>query len=316
MRLGIIGKGGSGKTTLSAALALTGAAQSQVLAIDADINQTLGPLLGFAADAITSRPSLGTNKDILRQHIRGNSARLDSADTIIKTTLPTAGGNLVRLSPTDPVLATHALWRDKLCLLPIGGFTEADIGVACYHSKTGMVELLLNHLPDTRDDLILTDFSAGADLFASGLFTRYDMLLLVIEPTRQSVQVAQQILAYSKPYDVCIHLAAHKLQSTEDMRYLHKLLGHAPDYALPFEPNMAAMARTGVLDLTPLSETYTQELNHILADLCTTPRDRAAYWAGAIDWHRRNAKAWANAATGQQLEAQIDEEFLSTLSYP
>ncbi len=66
MRLGVIGKGGSGKTTLSAALALSAATTTPVLAIDADINQTLGPLLSFDPVAIIAQTPLHFKSDILK----------------------------------------------------------------------------------------------------------------------------------------------------------------------------------------------------------------------------------------------------------
>jgi CO dehydrogenase maturation factor len=53
-----------------------------------------------------------------------------------------------------------------------GGFTEDDLGVACYHAKTGAVELLLSHLVDGPGEYVVVDMTAGADAFASGLFTR------------------------------------------------------------------------------------------------------------------------------------------------
>jgi CO dehydrogenase maturation factor len=317
MRIGIIGKGGSGKTTLSAALAQQAAmAKEAVLAIDADINQTLGPLLGFDTAVMTALPPLGTEKDRLRRQLLGSSNHIASEQHIVKTTLPTPGGGLVRLSTDDEVLRTHGLWRDNLCLLPIGGFTASDIGVACYHSKTGVVELLLNHLPDTRLQTVITDFSAGADLFASGLFTRYDRLLLVVEPTAQSVQVALQIMAYAADYEVGIWLAAHKLQEPDDLAFITDALGRTVDFSFPAEPAMRQMARRGVLEASQLSPAYRSELQRMLDALRTVPRDRQLYWSQAADWHRKNAFSWANAATGTDLTRQLDEDYLATLNFP
>ena len=39
------------------------------------------------------------------------------------------------------------------------------------------------------------------------------------------------------------------------------------------------------------------------------PRDWARYTRQAAEFHRRNARAWASAAAGEDLAAQIDPDF-------
>ena len=51
------------------------------------------------------------------------------------------------------------------------------------------MELLLNHLVDGPGEYVVVDMTAGADAFASGMFTRFDLTFLVAEPTRKSVGV-------------------------------------------------------------------------------------------------------------------------------
>ena len=59
MKLGIVGKGGVGKTTLSALLAQVYAARGQrVLAIDTDSNPNLAQSLGLTADQADDVPLL------------------------------------------------------------------------------------------------------------------------------------------------------------------------------------------------------------------------------------------------------------------
>src|SRR3712207_8000789 len=64
-------------------------------------------------------------------------------------------------------------------------YTTLFRSVSCYHAKTGAVELWLNHLVDGPDEYVVVDMTAGADAFASGLFTRFDLTVLVSEPTRR-----------------------------------------------------------------------------------------------------------------------------------
>ena len=74
--------------------------------------------------------------------------------------------------------------------------------MACYHSKVGAVELLLNHLVDGPGEYVVVDMTAGADSFASGLFTRFDVTFLVCEPTLRSVGVYRQYVGYARDFGV------------------------------------------------------------------------------------------------------------------
>ena len=77
-------------------------------------------------------------------------------------------------------------------LLATGPFSDDDLGVACYHAKTGAVELYLNHLIDGPGEYVVVDCTAGVESFASGMFTRFDLTVLVAEPTGKGVGVYRQ----------------------------------------------------------------------------------------------------------------------------
>lgn len=60
MKIAFVGKGGSGKTTLSSLFVRHLAATAQpVVAVDADINQHLGPALGLDESEAAALPALG-----------------------------------------------------------------------------------------------------------------------------------------------------------------------------------------------------------------------------------------------------------------
>jgi hypothetical protein len=64
--------------------------------------------------------------------------------------------------------------------------------------------LILNHLVDADDEYVLVDMTAGADAFASGLFTRFDRTFVVCEPTVRAVGVYRQYLEYAADYQVAV----------------------------------------------------------------------------------------------------------------
>jgi len=181
MKIAFAGKGGSGKTTLSSLFVRYLAARGlPVVAIDADINQHLAEALGAEEPR-----AMGAHLPAIKEYLRGTNPRISSADAMIKTTPPGRGSRLLRPGGADPV---HALGTTAPCgalLLATGPFEDDDLGVSCYHAKTGAVELYLNHLVDGPGEYVVVDCTAGADSFASGLFTRFDLTVLVAEPTRK-----------------------------------------------------------------------------------------------------------------------------------
>ncbi|GAA3224614.1 hypothetical protein GCM10020256_33560 [Streptomyces thermocoprophilus] len=133
MKIAFVGKGGSGKTTLSSLfirhLATIGA---PVVAIDADINQHLGAALGLDEEEAAALPAMGERLPLIKDYLRGSNPRIASAETMIKTTPPGEGSRLLRVRENNPVYDACArqveLDGDAVRLMVTGPFTEADLG--------------------------------------------------------------------------------------------------------------------------------------------------------------------------------------------
>jgi CO dehydrogenase maturation factor len=306
LKVAFAGKGGSGKTTLSSLFVRHLAGQGlPVVAIDADINQHLAEALGAAGDP----PPMGAHLAEIKEYLRGTNPRIASAAAMVKTTPPGRGSRLLRPGGGDPV---HALGVDTPCgarLMATGPFSDDDLGVACYHSKTGAVELYLNHLVDGPGEYVVVDCTAGAESFASGLFTRFDLTVLVAEPTRKGIGVYRQWSQYAAGYDVAVVVAGNKVQTPDDVTFLRE---HAGDDLLAWfghEPAVRAMEQGrpfGLADLGPAARTA---LGAVQAAVDAQVKDWAAFTRQAVEFHLKNARAWANTAVGADLAAQVDPEF-------
>jgi CO dehydrogenase maturation factor len=306
VKIAFAGKGGSGKTTLSSLFTRHLAARGlPVVAIDADINQHLAEALG----AERQPPGMGAHLTGIKDYLRGTNPRISSAATMIKTTPPGHGSRLLSPGGPDPV---HALGMETPCgarLLATGPFDEDDLGVSCYHSKTGAVELYLNHLIDGPGEYVITDCTAGADSFASGLFTRFDLTILVAEPTRKGISVYRQWREYAAGYDVAVAAGGNKVQTPEDVAFLREQAGEDLLACFGHEAAIRAMEQGRAFSLADLGPATATALAVLQDTLDAQHKDWARYTRYATEFHLRNARAWANAATGADLASQIDPDF-------
>jgi CO dehydrogenase maturation factor len=307
VRVAFAGKGGSGKTTLSALFIRHLAAQDRpVVAIDADINQHLAEALGADRDP----PAMGAHLPQIKQYLRGGNPRISSAAAMVKTTPPGRGSRLLRIGGDDPV---HRLAVGTACgarLMATGPFSDDDIGVACYHSQTGAVELYLNHLIDSPAEYVVVDCTAGAESFASGLFTRFDLTFLIAEPTRKSVQVYRQWTEYAADYDVPLAVIGNKIHDENDMAFLREHVGDRLLACFGHMPEMRAMEQGrpfGLGDLAPDARDALAAAQHAVD---AQVKDWPAFTRQGVEFHLKNARAWASTAVGEDLTTQVDAEFV------
>ncbi|MEU3549585.1 ATP-binding protein [Streptomyces longwoodensis] len=317
MKIAFVGKGGSGKTTLSSLfvrhLAASGA---PVIAVDADINQHLGAALGLEEADAAALPALGAHLPLIKDYLRGANPRIASAGTMIKTTPPGEGSRLLRVQEDNPVYDACArlveLDGGAVRLMVTGPFTDADLGVACYHSKTGAVELCLNHLVDGPDEYVVVDMTAGSDSFASGMFTRFDMTFLVAEPTRKGVSVHRQYKEYARDYGVELKVVGNKVQGQDDIDFLRAEVGDDLLVTVGHSDWVRAMEKGRPPRFDLLEEPQHEALRRLrsAADATYARRDWERYTRQMVHFHLKNAQSWGNERTGVDLAAQVDPGFV------
>ena len=308
MRVAFVGKGGSGKTTLSALFARhVNRSGAPVLAIDGDINQHLAEALSPDTEP-TVAPPLAAHLTDLKDFLRGTNPRIASPEAMIKTTPPGRGSRLLRLLGDDEVHARHVGRAGDVPLMVTGAFEESDLGVACYHSKLGAVELYLNHLVDTPGEYVVVDMTAGADAFASGLFTRFDITFLVAEPTRKGVSVYRQYRDHAREFGIRLAVIGNKITGEDDLLFLKEEVGDDLLTHLVQSPWVRATEQGRVQgELEPHNH---HALTVIREAIDTHPRDWPTLHRHAVEFHLRNAQAWADKATGLDLAAQVDPDYV------
>jgi CO dehydrogenase maturation factor len=310
VRIAFVGKGGSGKTSLGALFARSLAESgAPVLAIDADINQHLPLLLGMPEREMAGLPRLGEHLAGIKDYLRGTNPRIHSAAVMLKTTPPGSGSRLVRLQPPDAYFSALEGQAAGVRLLMTGELGEEDLGVKCYHSKIGAVELLLNHLIDQKEEYVVVDMTAGADAFASGIFTQFDLLAVVAEPTRQSLGVYQQYKKHAASFGIRLRVIGNKVRDEEDRAFLREIVGD--DLLTVFRDSALVrhLERGKISARTELEPENLSALATLRGVLDEIHPDWAARYRHAMDFHRKNAESWGNASVGEDVRSQIDPTF-------
>ncbi|UKY51733.1 ATP-binding protein [Streptomyces inhibens] len=317
MKIAFVGKGGSGKTTLSSLfIRHLAAARVPVIAVDADINQHLGAALGLDEAEAATLPAMGAHLPLIKDYLRGTNPRIPSADSMIKTTPPGEGSRLLRVGEDNLVYDTCArtveLDDTRVRLMATGPFTESDLGVACYHSKVGAVELCLNHLVDGREEYVVVDMTAGSDSFASGMFTRFDMTFLVAEPTRKGIAVYRQYKEYARDFGVPLKVVGNKVQGPDDLAFLRAEAGDDLLVTVGHSDWVRAMEKGRPTRFAYLEQANRRALEtlHDTADAAYERRDWERYTRQMVHFHLKNAESWGNAKTGVDLAAQVDPAFV------
>lgn len=310
MRIAFVGKGGSGKTTLASLFCRRLVDDRRpVIAIDADINQHLAVALGMPEGAAAAIPGLGEDLLLIKEWLRGSNGRILSANDMMKTTPPGTGSRLLTFAGRNPIFSTFGRAAGGALLLATGAFCEDDIGVKCYHSKTGAVELILNHLVDGPGQYVVVDMTAGADSFASGLFTKFDLTVLVAEPTKKSLTVLDQYRGYAKDYGVRLAVVGNKVESQEDVAFLKDAVGDALLGAVGRSAYVRAMERGEVRPIAEFEPENAAILDAVRMSLDGCEKDWAKFHRQAIEFHEKNALSWGNASAGRDLREQIDPSY-------
>ncbi|GAB3494160.1 ATP-binding protein [Nocardiopsis coralliicola] len=313
MKIAFAGKGGSGKTTLSALFTrYLAEAGRRAVAIDADINQNLGQALGVPERDLDGLRPLGGGLTEIKELLRGANPRIPAAADMIKTTPPGRGSRLLDLEPDNPVHQAFSVpvpAAPGARLMATGPFAESDLGVACYHSKVGAAELYLNHLVEGADEYAVVDMTAGADSFASGLFTRFDVTFLVAEPTLRGVGVYRQYAEHAAEHGVRIAVIGNKVEDEADEEFLRAHTGGALAACFGRSRWVRAMEKGGHPPLSELEDANLAALAWMHAAAESAEQDWERFTRLGVEFHLRNADAWAQRGTAADLRAQVDPDF-------
>ena len=240
MKIAVSGKGGVGKTTLSALLIRMFNEQGRrVLAIDADPDANLAAALGIDdADKITP---ISEMKSLIFERTEAK---------------PGSIGGFFKLNPkVDDLPDALSVRFGNIKLIRLGGIKKGGSGCICPEST--LLKVLVSHMVLARDEVVVMDMEAGIEHLGRATAQAVDKLIVVVEPGRRSIDTAFHIDKLASEIGLKnIVLVGNKIRGKKDGDFLktylpgYRFLGFIPyDEALieadlnntsPFDTDAAA----------------------------------------------------------------------------
>ncbi len=256
MKICVCGKGGSGKSTVVALLAAELRSRAkQVLVVDSDeSNAGLYRMLGLNEPPALLMELAGGKRSIQRV-LRAGFAENGSYEE-----KPVLARDELRVEDLPPAYVRQ---REGIALVCIGKIHQALEGCAC---PMGVLSReFLKKLRTDEDEIVIVDMEAGVEHFGRGVETSVDAVLVVVEPSLESVMLAERIKALASGAGAMfVGAVLNKVSSGEIASRLGEALQRRGVQVLSAIPFRQELLEAG-LEGTPLnSESVADEIRPIL----------------------------------------------------
>ncbi|MHC4562035.1 MAG: ATP-binding protein [Planctomycetota bacterium] len=258
MKIAVSGKGGVGKTTLSAMLAAALSLEGHtVVAVDADPDANLASALGLPPE---KQPGF----------------LADMEEFILERTgAKDAYGGYFKLNPkVDDIPEQFASKIGSINVLALGGVRHGGDGCIC--PATALIKALLTHLVLGRDDALVMDMDAGIEHLGRATTQSMDALLVVVDGGPWSLQTAHRVRSLAQDIGVTdLFAVANRVRESTDLDTLRESLDTIPLIGVvPYDERLLSgvvhvtddneLQRTAALDdLLPCIDRTLQQLREM-----------------------------------------------------
>ena len=242
MKIAISGKGGTGKTTISACIAEIFLKKGKrVILIDADPDSNLKTTLNIREE-ITPLIEL---KEIIAERTG---------------TKPGERAIIFKMNPEVDDIPERFFYKNGNLLLGIMGTVRGG-GLGCMCPENAFLKAVLRNLILKRDDVVILDMEAGIEHLGRGTTEGIDFLLIITEPTEKSIETTERIEKLAKEIKIKkIGIIGNKIESEKEKEFIQGKIKNSEILGfIPYFPEM----KKGEIEGKKPWETVPEILNYV-----------------------------------------------------
>jgi len=247
MKIAVSGKGGVGKSTVSAAIALTLAKKGQrVLALDADPDANLAASLGISSNVRIT--PISKEIELIQER---TGAKIEQY------------GQVFKLNPeVGDVAVKFAYSHNGVELIVLGAVKRGGGGCAC--PENIFIKALVNDLVLYKNETLIMDMEAGIEHLGRATVTGVDVMIIVVEPGQRSLDCAKTVIKMSEEIGLNnFVIVGNKIINEDDKEFISEEFsqwtrsfaeGKLNLFFLPYSEKIRSADRDGVSALDGMGE--------------------------------------------------------------